>query len=209
MLRLCRMPCSERWQRLFCTVMVRAMCLIWAAADGTPKTARDWHYQRREGIMCSFCSRNFTSDSWLFCSSCWHQLVFLTVTAHFKGQDVMLLFQEPLSSYWWGFYSEGCSVHTEVPYGLTRSFLFSCWHKSRSDEIIQPINLSGEFDSWVLNAHIIIMYMTNAKQALCLGSGMSEPHLHSSCRPSFENRFQLTMIRCLRWPRSFILCVGV
>lgn len=73
------------------TVTARALCLIWAAADGSFKTERDWHYQQSEGITCSFCSTNLTSDSWLFCSSGCHPLVFVTVTAHFKGQEAVLL----------------------------------------------------------------------------------------------------------------------
>lgn len=48
------MPRSEH--RLLCMVTVRAVCLIWAAADGSLKTARDWHYQQSEGITCSFCA---------------------------------------------------------------------------------------------------------------------------------------------------------
>lgn len=151
--------------------------------------------------MFLLCSRDFTSDSWLFCSSLWHRLVSRTVTAHFKGQDVKLLRQAPPSPYlFW---------RTFGAHGLSGILFFSCWHKCRDDEIIQPTNLSGEFDSRVLVAHTIITYMTNSRQAWCLGSGVPEPHLHSSCRPSFKNRFQLTLIRCLRWPRSFLLCVGV
>lgn len=117
-------------------VTARAVCLIWAAADGSFKTERDWHYQQSKGITCSFCSTNLTSDSWLFYSSRWHPLVSVTVTAHFKGQDIVL-------SPWYlgihtgeGFALKNLQCTWWFPYGLISRLLFSFWPKHRDYEII-------------------------------------------------------------------------
>lgn len=48
---------------------------------------------------------------------------------------------------------------------IGRLLFSSSWPKGGDDERIQPIKLSGELDSLVLNTYIILVYMTNIRQA--------------------------------------------